>query len=234
METNTKQIIVDEYIKRLSFSNSCKLAYEYAEKCHRSTNHRYDDLPYTEGHLTPVVQYAKKYIDVLIDAFPGITYDEIELAVASGWTHDTIEDTRQTLNDVRKICGHTIALITYALSNEKGMTRKERANAKYYKGIRRTHFATYIKVCDRLANVRHSYLKTPNISQTVMRKPSMLDMYRNEHVDFINKLKPTWLEQLVNLYETFVGRKPAYDGMALFKAMKPMFELLEYMLYSKE
>jgi hypothetical protein len=48
------------------------------------------------------------------------------------------------------------AEIVYALTNEKGRTRHERAGEKYYKGIRETPYAPFVKLCDRLANVTYS------------------------------------------------------------------------------
>ena len=71
-----------------------------------------------------------------------------------------------------------MAEIVYALTNEKGRTRKERANAKYYEGIRATPYATLVKVCDRIANVTNSRNKGSR----------MLDVYRKEYSDFKGQL----------------------------------------------
>ena len=46
--------------------------------------------------------------------------------------------------------------IVYALTNDKGRTREERAGEKYYQGIRVTPYAPFVKLCDRLANVTYS------------------------------------------------------------------------------
>jgi (p)ppGpp synthase/HD superfamily hydrolase len=75
--------------------------------------------------------------------------------------------------------GVTVAEITYALTNEKGKNRKERANAKYYKGIRETPYATFIKLCDRLANV--SYSKSVN--------SKMIEAYQKEQGGFECQLR---------------------------------------------
>ena len=60
------------------------------------------------------------------------------------------------------------------MTNEKGRTREERANDKYYKGIRENEIATFVKLCDRLANA--TYLLNNN--------QRMLDTYRNEMPHF--------------------------------------------------
>ena len=91
-------------------------AKEYAIKCHSETNHLYDGKPY-ETHLHWVYVYGIKYGNLL-------TERDLPFALAACWTHDTIEDCRQTYNDVKNICGIRVAEITYAVTNEKGKNRK--------------------------------------------------------------------------------------------------------------
>lgn len=156
-------------------------AKKYAIKCHRETNHKYDGKPY-EIHLQMVVEYACKYSYLIDENF-------LEEIIASAWTHDTIEDCRQTYNDVKKKLGFEVAEITYALTNEKGKNRNERANSSYYRGIRNTYLATYVKICDRLANVKYSKLKNSK----------MIEAYKKENKKFMQELytielNPMWLE----------------------------------------
>jgi hypothetical protein len=49
------------------------------------------------------------------------------------------------------------AEIVYALTNDKGRTRAERAGEKYFKGIRTTPYAPLVKLADRLANITYSF-----------------------------------------------------------------------------
>lgn len=85
--------------------------------------------------------------------------------------HDSIEDTRLTYNDVVKIAKQWMddqqalmaAEIVYALTNDKGRTRAERAGEKYYQGIRDTAYAPFMKLADRLANITYSF--TPVMKQ---------------------------------------------------------------------
>ena len=117
-------------------SDAIKNAMEYAADCHIGTNQKYDTHPYTI-HLKMVYDFGCKFAHLL-------NAGEIDTALAACWTHDTIEDTRQTYNDVKKRCGFEIAEIVYALTNEKGRTREERANEKYYSGIRALETATFV------------------------------------------------------------------------------------------
>ena len=141
-------------------------AKNFGINCHQSTNHFYDDFPY-EFHLNMVVETAKKFIHLIPE-------QEREIVIAGCWVHDTIEDTRVTYNDLKSALGEEIAEIAYALTNEKGKTRKERANEKYYQGIRDTKHAAFIKICDRIANVEYS--KSEN--------SSMYEKYKEEFKDF--------------------------------------------------
>jgi (p)ppGpp synthase/HD superfamily hydrolase len=155
-------------------------AMEYAVDCHTTTNHRYDNQPYLI-HLQMVYDFGCRFHSLL----PA---DQVEAALAGCWVHDTIEDCRQTFNDVKKHCGETVAEIAYALTNEKGRNRKERANDKYYAGIRQAPGAAFVKLCDRLANVQYSLNKNS----------AMKEVYKKELDDFINHL---WNEAFTPMFD---------------------------------
>lgn len=165
-----------------------KKAKEYAIKCHTETNHLYAGKPY-DFHLRMVVDYACKYARLVESNNAAELKSKLETIIASAWVHDTIEDCRQTYNDVKSELGLHVAEIAYALTNEKGRNRKERANGFYYAGIRDTPSATYVKLCDRLANV--AYAKSQG--------NRMIETYRKEHEYFMKQLscmgyKPMWDE----------------------------------------
>lgn len=157
-----------ENIRKVSGETSEYLnnAIVYAQKCHVATNHLYDGGPYF-NHLQEVATIAKRFIHW----FPQEDHDII---LAAAWCHDIIEDTRQTYNDVKKAIGKKGTDIVYALTNEKGKNRKERANAKYYDEMKKVPRAVFVKLCDRLANIIHSS----------SRHSSMLQAYKKEHVFF--------------------------------------------------
>lgn len=155
---------------------------EWAIQQHREVNHRYHEyLPY-EFHLEMVVEIATKFKHVLptINMPPSIFDDEkrCQLIEDACWGHDLIEDTRITYNDVDNKGGKYLADIIYALTNEKGKNRKERANEIYYKGIRSIPGAIFVKLCDRIANVKFGLLI----------KGRMIETYRKENASFISKL----------------------------------------------
>lgn len=118
---------------------------------HKETNHFYDTyLPY-EFHLRMVATVATKF------------NHHIPAQANEGWWlgvygHDLIEDCRISYNDCNEVLGEIAANIIYAVTNDKGKNRKERAGEKYYYGIRQTYGATFVKLCDRIANVQYSKL----------------------------------------------------------------------------
>ena len=127
-----------------------------AHDLHQSVNQTYgDDLPYG-FHLDMVVEAIRDYGHLVC----ACEADVLPLFFG-GYYHDSIEDARQTYNDVmreaRTRMSEEQALmateIVYALTNDKGRTRAERAGEKYYKGIRETPYAPFVKLCDRLANI---------------------------------------------------------------------------------
>ena len=152
-----------------------------AAKIHENVNQHYDGHPYFY-HLNEVVTNVIDFLPMIVNV-----KEDILPVIFAGYFHDSIEDARLTYNDVKKIAlkymseeQATLAVeIVYALTNEKGRNRAERANEKYYEGIRRTPYAPLVKACDRLANYEYSV-------QTCSR---MVEMYRKEMEEFINHIQ---------------------------------------------
>lgn len=163
-------------------------AREYAFRCHSSTNHYYDKtLPYSH-HLRMVVEVAKKFIHLIPEKYRDIV-------IAACYCHDVIEDTRQTFNDVRIATCLEVAEIVYALTNEKGRTRRERANEKYYEGIRNTRFATFCKLCDRIANIEYS----------ISKGSDALSMYSKENPHFIRSIYTEEYDEMFDYLKEIVS-----------------------------
>lgn len=130
-----------------------------AHELHQSVNQNYgDDLPYG-FHLDMVVEGVICYGHLVC----ACEEDVVPLFFGA-YYHDSIEDARQTYNDVLRTAKKWMteeqalmaAEIVYALTNDKGRTRGERAGEKYYNGIRVTPYAPFVKLCDRLANVTYT------------------------------------------------------------------------------
>lgn len=145
---------------------------------HRESGQQYDGQPYSV-HLEAVADWtsAKQFHDLL-------TADERMLADAGAYVHDVIDDCRVTFNDVATATSQQVAEIAYLLATPKGRNRKERHCDAYYHEISGSKVATFVKICDRIANVSHSRQKGG----------SMLALYQKEHAHFCKFLRPAWPE----------------------------------------
>lgn len=144
----------------ISHRESLEQIRSMAHQIHEGVNQFYDgDKPYGY-HLDMVAKevYAYGHLVLVGEA------DLLPLFMGA-WFHDSIEDARVSYNDVKKIAlkfgltqeqAFMASEIVYALTNEKGRNRKERAGKRYYEGIRNTPYAPFVKMCDRMANIRYS------------------------------------------------------------------------------
>ncbi len=132
---------------------------ESAHALHEHVNQKYDQVHPYGFHLDMVVDSVFKYGHLVC----AEERDVLPLFFGA-YYHDSIEDARQTYNDVNKIAhrwmgdrqSYMATEIVYALTNDKGRNRAERAGEKYYRGIRKTAYAPFVKLADRLANITYS------------------------------------------------------------------------------
>jgi len=134
-----------------------------ATKGHNDTNHMYGDASYTI-HLSHVVDVAYRFIHL-------IPLHLRPIVIAACWLHDSIEDARLSYNDVKKALNSIpVAEIVRAVTNyTRGRNREERMPDFIYKDIRETEGATFVKLCDRIANIEFK---------------GKADMYKKEHPHF--------------------------------------------------
>lgn len=156
-----------------------------AHQLHASVNQHYDGtLPYG-FHLDMVADSIYKYGDEVC-----ANADDVLPLFFGAYYHDSIEDARLTYNDVTAFAlqfmdkrqAFIAAEIVYALTNDKGRTRAQRAGANYYKGIRNTPYAPFVKLADRLANITYS-CQGKNENNWHMRK-----VYRSELPHFLEAI----------------------------------------------
>ena len=157
-----------------------------AHELHQRVNETYgDNLPYG-FHLDMVVDGISGYGHLVC-----VREEDVVPLFFGGYFHDSIEDARQTYNDVMKIAlrwmteeqAHIATEIVYALTNDKGRTRAERAGEKYFEGIRQTPYAPFVKLCDRLANITYSCSGDNGRYNSRMK-----EVYKNEMPRFLNSL----------------------------------------------
>ena len=155
-----------------------------AEKAHE--RQVYDEIYPYMYHVLKVVEIAKE-----------LGYGE-DILIACA-LHDTLEDTNLTYNKIKNAFGDDVANIVYAVTDELGMNRKERKEKTYQK-IKANWKAIVVKICDRIANMEHSYL---------YNKDTMFKMYVKE--------LPTFRKELISDdNEIYEKTKEAWDYFGNF------------------
>lgn len=176
MEQNCFQRWVSKYEQEISAIR------ESAHTVHASVNQSYDKVHPYGLHLDMVANEVAKYGHEVC-----VREEDVLPLFFGAYYHDSIEDARQSYNDVMKAAkqwmndeqARMAAEIVYAMTNEKGRTRAERANEKYYQGIRETPYAPFVKLADRLANFTYS-VESQNEANAYMK-----DLYIEEMPHFL-------------------------------------------------
>lgn len=180
-----------------------------AHQIHEDVNQTYDGVHPYGYHLDMVAENVKRYGSEIIEN-PA----DVAAVIFGAYFHDSIEDARLTYNNVLKEAKELVgeerarmaAEIAYALTNEKGRTRAERANAVYYQGICTTPYAPMVKLADRLANTEYS-CRGSNSENQLMREVYVTEMphfiqaiSQGDKDDPRLKLPPKMLEALTELF----------------------------------
>lgn len=159
--------MIMSFIEKYGFSDKhseiVKKAIELATNGHNDSNHKYGNGSYTI-HLCHVVDVAYRFIEL-------VPKESRSKVIASCYLHDAIEDARLSYNDILKFIGlKDVAEIVRAVTNyTRGRNRAERMPEYIYKEIREIDHATFVKLCDRIANIEYS---------------GKSDMYEKEHPHF--------------------------------------------------
>ena len=172
-----------------------------AHALHASVNHAYDRIRPYGFHLDMVVNWIRKYIEEVC-----VSEQDILPIYFAAYYHDSIEDARLSYNDVMKIAkevmdeeqAYLATEIVYALTNEKGRNRAERANEKYFAGIREIPYAPFVKLADRLANTSYAFSKGTADSLRMSK------VYREELPGFLDALKVEGTDVRFSLPEAMV------------------------------
>jgi hypothetical protein len=97
---------------------------------------------------------------------------DLDMEIAA-WLHDSVEDTTMTLDQIEDGFGSRVRMLVWAVTDELGKNLAER-HIKTYPKIRNVQGAIYLKLADRLVNVRAS----------AEDRGGYFDMYRKEHPEF--------------------------------------------------
>ena len=141
---NKNQGLIFDSLRKASYIHDCE-------------NHKYGMFDYST-HLVEVLSKVYEYGHDICE-----NEKDIIILAISACFHDILEDTRTTYNDLKNILISELLLvrtvdeisdIVYAVTTPLGKTIEERYCPAYYEKIRNCKFASFIKVADRLANMK--------------------------------------------------------------------------------
>lgn len=170
------QLLIEKYAQVITAIK------ESAHTLHASVNQTYDEVHPYGFHLDMVAESVFKYGSCVC-----VCEADVLPLFFGAYYHDSMEDARLTYNDVMKTARQWMdeeqalmaSEIVYALTNDKGRTRAERAGEKYYRGIRETPYAPFVKLADRLANITYSFTHANEANV------HMKEVYRKELPHFL-------------------------------------------------
>jgi len=123
-------------------------ARSFAAIAHR--DQKYGDQPYTT-HTDTVVSILLEY-----------NFGDDTALIVAGHLHDVVEDAGVAIQEIQARFGADVASLVEGVTNEPGKNRKEKAVRTYPK-IRIDDRRVALKLADRLANGRHSKIKSPDL-----------------------------------------------------------------------
>jgi (p)ppGpp synthase/HD superfamily hydrolase len=174
--------------------NNIEKARDFAYEKHNkpSDSQRYGNAPYSK-HLDDVKAVADRHLHYL-------NAEEVEDVYCAIYLHDTVEDTETTPNLLKKLFNDRVASIVLAVSNERGWDKKE-ILFKTLPKIWQNRLATFVKMCDRIANTTNS---KAGIDE---RSSSLFERYKSEYPVFRYALKNEDFEDLWKELDELYGYK---------------------------
>jgi (p)ppGpp synthase/HD superfamily hydrolase len=159
---NGKEItdIANRWVNATDITVKERKARALAISATQETNHKYDGREYIV-HLALVRDVAERYKHLIPE-------DKREDLFCACWCHDLIEDNRLTYNDIKAVLGETVADYVYGVTDEKGKTRADRQNDKFYAELFANIYSAILKLFDREANIEYGRYYQNDASNTKM------------------------------------------------------------------
>ena len=188
-------------------------AKRYALDEHRFINQTYDGRDY--GFHLEIAHAVYQHFAHLLDQFDYVSEIATECSV---FLHDVLEDSwRVSYNKLKQDFGHKVAEVVYLVSEERGRTRSSRHNHKYLTGVASMTEATFVKLCDNIANVLIS----------CHTESSKFDMYRSEHSNFYDYLYIDEFCDMFNLLDTiYATKKVSVEWVSVIEALEAKYPKL--------
>lgn len=152
-------------------------------------NQKYDTyLPYSM-HLRYVIAQFHRFKH-LLPRWSDYSLNVLRSVEKGCWGHDLIEDARVTYNDVVEKVGKEVADIIWGCTEDSGRDREERHSDAYYKRCSDNKLATFVKLCDIMANVTYSILTKSDMYKKHLkeREKNKKWLYKEEYKEMFDYL----------------------------------------------
>lgn len=83
-----------------------------------------------------------------------------EEAVAAAWLHDTVEDTKTTLTEIKQLFGEAVAGMVGEVTDDKTLSKAERRARQIASAPHKSAGAALIKAADQMSNM-HGLVASP-------------------------------------------------------------------------
>jgi (p)ppGpp synthase/HD superfamily hydrolase len=162
-------------------TNLNKIA-DYAKKCYADANCSYgDDNGSYMIHIDIVINFLMKHLSV----FKSV--DDCNATIGAAYTHDLIEDAKQTYNNICDICGKDVADIALSVTDVPAENRLMKHLLTMGKTVR-DYRAIILKMSDIFANAsyskaNHNSMYPKYVEEYAYRKPifkKALAWYKND------------------------------------------------------
>lgn len=172
---------------------------EYARKSHENANCEYDGKNYFNTHVLMVVDAVNKFKEVFIDP------NDYTITKGAAFSHDLIEDAKQTFNNIQDNSNKDVADVVLAVTDVPAETRLLRHLLTMPKTVK-DHRAIILKMCDIHANALYSKLNGSSMYNKYRleyqyRKP-IFQIALNQYYSKLNQevLANMWME-LDNIHD---------------------------------
>ena len=190
-----------------------------------STSKAYSGMPYiVHPTLVAMIGYEFHYL------LNGLHPDIKEAAMAGLWLHDTQEDCCQTYNDTKNEFGFHTAEAVYYVTDHKGKNRAERQRLTY-KEMQGRITSVFIKVCDRIANMRWGFTASGSMGDMYVKEDKHFQSLRTDDVDVI--LADLWeaYQELVDHAKELIEAKAAWEKRKIDVQVTSYTEVLDNINY---
>lgn len=200
---------INKVVSILKKHPSLRLKETFKKACELHEGQMYGNLPYME-HVCQVFYEVLKHEHIINEGIPPFDLSTRIICLQTALFHDALEDCDITYNDIKRLkyeeFDEELDLIIepkyiYNITNDLGKDRVER-NLRTYLRMRDYPISIFVKLCDRLANMKSSKERGSTMFKRYKRELPVMKytLYTNSEGRKHKWSDPLW-DELFNLIE---------------------------------